>query len=160
MESIQLAYMQDHEAEEVATLFRAIIANLTYYNELAVQTELEKYSAPNLLIKRHEDPYSIIVLKAEQKIIGYCFSRFDDYTVWLEWFGVAMEHRKKGLGAALLQMLEEASKERKSHKIWCDCRTDNARSKIVLENNGFELITEIKRHWYGQDFFLWQKFIQ
>lgn len=138
-------------------LFLNILASLPYYNQLAKESEELKYSIAELEKKLLEDQYSIVAVRHESKVIGFCFSRFDDYTVWLEWFGIEQTFRGSGTGDKLLAKLEEATKTRGCHKIWCDSRTVNIASFKVLQRNGFELITTLKNHWYQQDFFLWQK---
>ena len=155
--SINYATAQD--VYGLSNLFLEIINALPYYNGLAKQTEAKKYTPAELLKKLEEDAKSIIAVKEKEQIVAFCFSRFDDYTIWLEWFGVAPSSRGQKLSNILLQKLEASAQERNCHKIWCDSRTENQQSVNVLTRNGYEKVTLLRNHWYGQDFFLWQKFL-
>jgi RimJ/RimL family protein N-acetyltransferase len=145
--------------EEVALnkLFLSVVKELPYYNETAKSSEISKYT-PELLKQRvAEDPDSVLVAHEAGKLIGFCFSNMDDGLVWLAWFGVHPAYREHGVGRALLQSLDETVHSRGSHKIWCDCRTENEASKVVLARNGYTALCTVRNHWYGQDFILWEK---
>jgi RimJ/RimL family protein N-acetyltransferase len=152
-------YATRDDLDEISKMFQEVLSAIPYYNILAKENEEKKYGLRELIKKLDDDPKSIITIKDNETIAGFCFSRFDDFTTWLEWFGLAKAHRGKGLTRLLLLKLEEAAKERNCHKIWCDSRTENVRSIQILQKNGYEQIALLKRHWYSQDFFLWQKFL-
>lgn len=152
--------MTSDDVSEVVDLFNEILSTLKYYNELAVKTEQAKYTVSKLEEKIKEDPLSVILIKENLLIVGFCFNRFDDYTVWLEWFGVKSDYRRKGIANALLNELDKSALERQCHKVWCDCRTNNLISKKVLTSNGYLPIATVNNHWYGQDFILWNKLIK
>jgi RimJ/RimL family protein N-acetyltransferase len=95
----------------------------------------------------------------ERNIVGFCFSHFDDFTIWLDWFSVEPSERKKGVGTAIIQALLETATERHAHKIWCDTRSSNEPSKTFFRKLGFKEIAEVKDHWYRQDFILWERFV-
>lgn len=156
----EIRYLSEEQnlIPQVVKLFEEELATIDYYNELALSTELEHYSEENLLQKVNEDDKSVIIALENNEVMGICFNRFDDYTIWLEWIITSKNHLRKGLGKLLIDKLVESAKERGCHKIWCDCRTTNDISKAFLKRNGFELITEIKNHWYNQDFVLLQKY--
>ncbi|MDR1982261.1 MAG: GNAT family N-acetyltransferase [Holosporaceae bacterium] len=142
---------------QVAKLFRNIVSNLEYYNDLAKEHEIDRYSEKKIIEKINDDPLSIIVAESGNEIIGICFNRFDDYTIWLEWILTNENYRKKGISRRLVNFLEQTAIERNCHKIWCDCRTSNSISKSFLKSVGFEFIATIENHWYKQDFILLQK---
>lgn len=155
-----IEYLHDSkEVDELVTLFKAVLFEIPYYNELAKKNELEHYTREKLIVKIKEDPKSIIIAKEENNILGFCFNRFDDYTIWLEWIVVKKNLKRTGVGQLLIKKLVDAARERGCHKIWCDCRTTNDVSKEFLKKVGFELICEIKNHWYQQDFILLQKVV-
>ncbi len=135
---------------------RATIEPLAIYNEKARQAEYKKYTATNLRARAAADPHSILVARDDAGLTGFCVSRFDDGTVWLDWFGTADRARGRGIGAALLAALAATLPARDAHKTWCDSRTDNLKSKSVLERAGYKRIATLTNHWYGQDYFLWE----
>lgn len=152
--------MEYEEAERLNTLFTDVVRALPYYNETAKKSELEKYSSALLCDSISKDPDSVLVAKAEKEIVGFCISREDDGLIWLAWFGVHASFRCRGIGSALLQKLEDTVRNGRSHKIWCDCRTENEASKLVLTNHGYTQLCTVLNHWYGQDFILWEKLVQ
>jgi ribosomal protein S18 acetylase RimI-like enzyme len=146
----------DHEIEALAALMRDTIRRLTYYNERAIAAELDKYTAQNLRSRVAADSLSVIVARDANALTGFCVSRFDDGTVWLDWFGTELRARGRGVGAALLAELARTLRSRDAHKIWCDSRTDNKESKAALKRAGYRRIATLVNHWYGQDYFLWE----
>lgn len=156
---MNIRYFDKNDADKVSELFKDIVSELSYYNELAKENEIRKYSAKKLIEKIEEDPKSIIIAEDSENILGICLNRFDDYTIWLEWILISPTARKRGIGRKLLAELEKSASDRKCHKIWCDCRTSNYISKEFLKSVGFNLITTIEKHWYQQDFVLLQKII-
>lgn len=156
---MNIRYFKNEDNKPVALLFENIVTDLVYYNDLAKENELDRYTERKLIEKIEEDSKSIIVAEENNKIIGVCFNRFDDYTIWLEWILTSSESRKKGVGKELIKALEKSAIERNCHKIWCDCRTSNLISKSFLKSAGFNIITTIENHWYKQDFVILQKFL-
>lgn len=155
--SITLGPMAAEEAEELSRMFRQIVSGLPYYNEIAKSAEIAKYSPELLRASVSERPDSVLIARDGPKLAGFCFSEDDDGTVWLAWFGVHPSYRRQGIGRALLQKLEEVTRNRNLHKIWCDCRTENEASKAVLSLHGYVELCTVRNHWYGQDFILWEK---
>jgi len=151
--------MQPEEAEPVNQLFCEIVEKLPYYNELAKSSEIAKYSVEALRASSSNDPDSVLVAKVGDQVIGFCFSNSDDGLVWLAWFGVHSSFERQGVGSVLLEKLEETVRNGRSHKIWCDCRTENEASKSTLSKHGYLQICTVRNHWYGQDFILWEKLV-
>jgi ribosomal protein S18 acetylase RimI-like enzyme len=145
-----------HEFDAVAALIRDTIQPLAYYNERARRAELAKYSADGLRALVAHDPQAVLVARDRSAPIGFCVSRFDDGTIWLDWFGTAARARGRGIGASLLAALARTLPSRHAHKIWCDSRTDNTESRSVLERAGFRRIATLTNHWYEQDYVLWE----
>ncbi len=157
--SITLRRATEKDAAALANAIEKLITGIPYYNALAKKHEISRYSIAALAIKIKEDPYSIILACIDNETAGFCISRFDDYTIWLEWFGVAEKYRGSGITHQLLLALEKTVAERECHKIWCDCRTSNQAAIHLLSSAGYTQIATIKNHWYGQDFILWEKTI-
>jgi len=154
---LKTKYATKNDLAELSILFVEIVESLKYYNDTAKKDELAKYTSSELEKKIAEDELSIIIVRNDSELVGFCFSRFDDYTIWLEWFGIADKYRGNKIGDIILNELEKSTLKRGCHKIWCDSRTENISSLKVLLKNGYNLITTLKNHWYNQDFFIWQK---
>jgi ribosomal protein S18 acetylase RimI-like enzyme len=153
-------YARHHDLRALGKVFLEVLDAIPYYNELAKEHEGKKYGYEELCRKVEEDPKSILVIKEGENIVAFCLSRFDDFTIWLEWFGVMKPYRGKSLSHLLLTKLEESARARHCHKIWCDTRTENEISIHILKRNGYQNIALLRNHWYSQDFFLWQKFLK
>ena len=156
---MNIRFFKESDAKQVEELFKEIVGNLDYYNDLAKEHEIDRYSSKNLIEKINEDPKSIIIAECDKELVGVCFNRFDDFTIWLEWILIKSTNRQEKIGTHLINFLENASIERKCHKIWCDCRTSNTISKNFLQSVGFKIIATVENHWYQRDFVLLQKFL-
>jgi ribosomal protein S18 acetylase RimI-like enzyme len=156
---VTIGPMMDEEAEDLSAMFGQVVVSLPYYNEIAKRSEIAKYTPALLRESVSENANSVLVARDGRKIVGFCFSKDDDGVVWLAWFGVHPSYRRQGIGLALLQKLEEIVRNRNSHKIWCDCRTENVASKLALSNYGYVELCTVRNHWYGQDFILREKLV-
>jgi ribosomal protein S18 acetylase RimI-like enzyme len=144
---------------KISRVFATILKDNPYYNALAKKSERAKYTRKGLIKKLADDPWSILVARnGVGKIVGFCFNHFDDFTIWIDWFGVTSDSRKQGVGTSILTKTFETARKRGAHKVWCDTRANNEPSKNLLTKLGFRRLVEIKNHWYGQDFILWEKF--
>lgn len=151
--------MRLDEAEIVSGLIADVVLPLDYYSQEARSAEIAKYTPELLRAASNEDSHSAIIARDSSRPVGFCISHLDDGLIWLAWFGVLRSHRQRGIGRALLDALESSARNRRSHKIWCDCRTSNQESKVVLSGAGFVQICTVRNHWYGHDFILWEKLI-
>ncbi len=157
MKAIEVRYATIEDCETLSNIIATVIQNIPYYNDLARKNEILKFQLKDLQVKISEDKYSVILATADNKIAGFCLSRFDDYLIWLEWFGVLENYRGNGIANLLLKELDKTVLPRKSHKIWCDCRTVNEASIHILSFHGYTQMITIQNHWYKQDFIIWEK---
>jgi len=144
---------------KISALFKKVVTTLPFYNEIAKQNEIKKYTPKKILKMIRKDKYSVLVAKNGKKVVGFCFNRFDDYTIWIDWFGVDEKLRNNGIGTLIVERVITDARKRKAHKVWCDTRSNNEPSKNLLKKLGFREIIELKNHWYGQDFILWERFV-
>lgn len=158
MNDFTVGAANDSEIDALANLMRETIAAIPYYNDQAKQAEFAKYGSEAIRSRAASDPHALLVARDDAGLIGFCVSRFDDATIWLDWFGTAARARRRGVGAALLNALAATLPARGAHKIWCDCRTDNVESISALERAGFQRIATLANHWYNQDYYLWECF--
>jgi len=155
--SIAISCPHDAGIAEVSALFAEVVLSLPYYNETARYSEVSKYSPCRLEQMIAADVDSVQVATVNTRIVGFCFSNIDDGLIWLSWFGVSPEYRRRGIGTALLSALDERAKRAGAHKIWCDCRPNNVTSRVTLAGSGYREICTLVNHWYGQDFLLWER---
>jgi ribosomal protein S18 acetylase RimI-like enzyme len=160
MTVIAVSPMHADEAATVASLMRSVIEPLGYYNDRARAEELAKYTPDALRAAAEEEHFAVLVARDDDRIVGFCVSRYDDALVWLSWFGAHPDWRGRGVGRSLLASLGSTLAARNAHKVWCDTRTDNLLSQAVLSRFGFTKLAELRNHWYGQDFLLWEWYPQ
>jgi len=142
------------DAEGSADLLGRIIHTLDIYSPEARRREIAKYGSSD--VRRIIKSGIVVVAEDAGKIVGTCLGYEDDALIWLSWFVVDEEYRRLGFTKAMVNRFVERAQQI-SHKVWCDCRTTNTASIQLLERAGFERIATVIRHWYGQDFILWQK---
>lgn len=149
------------DVANASALLRHVVQGLHYYNEIARETEIKKFD-PGGLSAFVRDPSKVVLIAREtgsSAMAGLIIGGEDDCLLWINWFIVAPEFRKSGVAYALIQQFEAEARRRGSHKIWCDCRTPNIPSIRLLTKYGFQIFGRATRHWYGQDFYLWERFL-
>ena len=154
---VRVERLHPRDAARVAALMREVIAAVPYYSDEAKRSETGKYGEEALREAAGADPDAVLVAKAGDDVLGFCVSRYDDGLIWLSWFGVHPAWRGAGVADLLLARLEEATRARGIHKVWCDSRTENLPSRRALARAGFREICTVTHHWYGQDFVLLEK---
>jgi RimJ/RimL family protein N-acetyltransferase len=155
--SVAISCPRDDGVAEVSAQFAKIVSTLSYYNEVARRSEVAKYSPCRLEQMIASDVGSVQIATINMQVVGFTFSNIDDGLIWLSWFGVRAEFRRRGIGTALLSALHERAKRAGAHKIWCDCRPNNVASRTVLAGTGYREICTLVNHWYGQDYLLWER---
>jgi len=155
--TVSVERLDPRDAARVAGLMREVIAAVPFYSDDAKRSETGKYGEEALREAAAADPDAVLVAKAGGELAGFCVSRYDDGLIWLSWFGVHPAWRGTGVADRLLARLEEATRARGIHKVWCDSRTDNLPSRRALARAGFREICTVADHWYGQDFVLLEK---
>lgn len=158
-ERIEVLPLPASRCAETSGVIHAVIGDLEYYSEDARRAEQSKYSADKLSALIGSDPQSVLIAIDRGVVAGFCITTYDDGLIWLAWFGVSKICRKHGIGSQLLAAAIATVESRGGHKIWCDTRTVNEESASALNRAGFRKICKIERHWYGHDFFLWERFI-
>lgn len=148
------------ELSAAATLIQGVITPLEYYTPEARNAEVAKYTSDELEALATSDPLSVIVARSGGELVGFCISKYDDGIIWLAWFGVREDQRGMGISSELLRVLETRTRDCGCHKVWCDTRTTNLRSQHVLGRSGFSRTCTLENHWYGQDFYIWEKLVE
>ena len=141
-------------------VFREILSELPYYNAWAKRDELAKYRPALLKRKLGREGYVLYLARdTDDRVVGFAIAHDDDGITWIDWFGVERRARHLGVGSGLISSIISSARRRGHHKVWCDCRTTNLPSIRTLGGNGFRRVVTLRRHWYGQDFILWQRWV-
>ncbi len=100
--AIRVRDAKERDLPQVVRLFRKVLLGIPYYNTLAKSSERRKWGLSTLRSKLRYDKHSVMVAEDSSGIIGFVFNRFDDYLIWIEWFGVDQDARREGVGSALI----------------------------------------------------------
>ena len=151
---------KDH-IRETYGLVHETIFNLPSYTRRGMEDQIKIYTIPNLLEHiKNPDRLSIIAIQ-NGKVIGFLFGvieRLSNANVfYLEWNGVSPQHRNAGVMQTMWDTMEVWVKDKKLDGILVDTLTTNSKMINFLQKNKMKVWSEMKNHWYGQDFFLWGK---
>lgn len=147
----------ENEALAAERLVACVIDESPFYSALAKSSEKQKYTTANLQKLAAADPFSVLLAVDGERPVGFCISIVEDTLLWVSWGGVLPEYRRLELSKRFHDLVVQTARSRGAHKIWCDCRTENAPSMALLGALGFSKIAVVKNHWYGHDYFLWEK---
>ncbi len=142
-----------------ARLLEATILASNHYNRWAKTEEIAAHSLEALRAKLEVDPKSLIGTFVNGELAGVVVSQLDAGLIWLGWIVVGETYRGQGLGHELMRALEASARGRGAHKVWCDSRVENTASQHLLEAHGYQIMARLERHWYGLDYFLWEKLL-
>jgi ribosomal protein S18 acetylase RimI-like enzyme len=146
----------DQDGALVVRLFRIVVEHLEIYNQKARRAELARYSEDFVRDLIGEDADAIWIAYDGGEPVGFSITKHDGDLWWICWFGVVPSARGYGVGRKLVENVINVARARGVSKVWCDTRTENERSIGILYQIGFERICDIREHWFGQDYVLWQ----
>ncbi len=142
----------------VRALFARILADIPYYPPEAKEFELDKYRQAALRAMVDEEPPAVLLAREPKDApMGFALLKRENGTVWIDWFGVDASARRRGAGTALVGGVLAMARKNGDHKVWCDTRSNNKESIAVLKRLGFAKVGELKNHWWGLDFLLWER---
>lgn len=154
---VRFASLKDlHSINNIA---KRSISSSNYYSELAKREEINKFSIDVLTQVISDNNYLILVCEEDKQIVGFCKGYFDCGTFWISWICVDENIKRKGVASKLLLELENILKKKNIHKIWFDTRINNHESNKLAEKLDYKKIVLLKNHWYGLDYFIWEKII-
>lgn len=140
-----------------AALLETAIASSPHYNAVAKLEEIAAHTPAKLQTNLELDALSAIGLFEGDQLAGVIVSSVDAGLLWLGWIVVGDAWRGHGLSHVLMRAFEASAAKRGVHKIWCDSRIGNTASKVLLERHGYAVAVVLERHWYGLDYYLWEK---
>ena len=140
-----------------AALLETAISSSPHYNAVAKLKEIAAHTSAKLQANLEGDSLSVIGVFAGDELAGVIVSSVDAGLLWLGWIVVADAWRGRGLSHVLMRSLEGTAALRGAHKIWCDSRVGNDASKALLERHGYVVVVTLFSHWYGLDYYLWER---
>jgi RimJ/RimL family protein N-acetyltransferase len=156
---VQTRPLEPADLSGAARLLAATILGSSHYNAWAKQEEIADHSLAALGTKLEADPESLIGTFVNGELAGAVVSHLEAGLVWLGWIVVGETYRGQGLSHDLMRAFDMSARGRGAHKIWCDSRVGNTASQHLLETHGYRVAVTLECHWYGLDYFLWEKLL-
>ena len=149
--------LEPSDSQAAAALLETAILSSPHYNTVAKLEEIAAHTPAKLQANLEADALSAIGLFESDTLAGVVISSVDAGLLWLGWIVVGDIWRGRGLSHELMRSLEGSATQRGVHKIWCDSRVGNTASQHLLEQHGYVIVVTLERHWYGLDYYLWEK---
>ena len=98
-------------------------------------------------------------VKHNDRLVGVagCFMEFRNCK--LIHMAVLKRYRRKGIGSALLEKVEQFARTNNANKIWLDTSSRLKESIEFYKKKRFRLVGELKRHFWGEDIVLFEKLL-
>jgi len=153
---LQIRYARAEDIGQVVKVFRAVVSPLEIYSREAREGSIRKFSERELRSRIRDDPKAVAMALAGEEPVGFSITDDQHGPIWIEWYGVAPGARGMGVGRRLIESLIAEAPGRGGTKLCCDTRVNNLPSMALFEHMGFKKLCELRHHWHGQDFFLWE----
>jgi RimJ/RimL family protein N-acetyltransferase len=152
--SVNISSLEPHHTPAALALLRQIILESPHYSQAAKDSEIAALTA-----QLEAQPHTALVALEHGAVRGVLvWSGFEAGLLWLSWIVCAPEARGRGLGLELVQAFHEFAKQQGVHKTWCDSRIGNLASQKLLEKAGYKQAARLEKHWYGLDYFIWERY--
>jgi RimJ/RimL family protein N-acetyltransferase len=145
-------------ASSTAELLKSAILESPYYSDWAKTEEIAGLTAEKLLGMPAED---VQIAVENGTVLGVLVSSNNEAgLLWLSWCVVSPTARGQGIAGALIEAFHTSAAARGVHKTWCDSRIGNTASQRMLEKAGYSIVVTLEQHWYGLDYFIWQRMMR
>jgi ribosomal protein S18 acetylase RimI-like enzyme len=137
----------------------AVLRQFDYDQDYLAVIDLWKNAGPGIHVRRSDEPLEILkkiqrdpdlflVVDYAGQIIGTVMGGFDGRRGMMYHLAVAQQHRKQGIGLALMEALEQRLKAKGCIKYYLLVTKDNLDAIRFYENHGWNLMD---LHIYGKD---------
>lgn len=126
---IQIRTYGDQDEPAVIALWNEVLPDRAPHNE----------PARTIRSKVAVDRELFLVAVSEGTVVGTVMGGYDGHRGWVYLVAVAPAHRRRGIGAALLQRLEAALRERGCLKLNLQVRASNAEVVAFYRKQGYEV---------------------
>ncbi len=149
------------DAHKTSRLIRAVIKDTACYSAVARRREAAQFTPGHVaaLGKRTDSIFLVAKLATKRgtSVVGFCFGSLYGGVSWIEWIGVATASRGQGIASKLFKAYQGSAKKRGVHALWFDTRVNNFASMALNKKMRAKIVGRLNHHWYGQDFYIWQK---
>lgn len=160
---MKISLLKKKEIRGFCSLVKKVIAGTPYYSRSAKKGETRKFTPRFVENSMAESgglfrPLYISAIE-DKKHLGFCVGYIYGGTFWIDWIGVERRSRRKGVASSLYDFLKRELRRRGAHKLWCDTIVTNRESIALFRGLGFRRAALLKNHWYGHDYYIWEKSI-
>src|SRR3972149_4476255 len=127
---MEIYLLNKKDVKEYSKVAKKIINKVPYYSLKAKKWETKNFESSRISKNLKDKSKIHVVAKEKRKIIGFLSGYFYAGTFWVDWIGVLRESR-----------------------------TNNKEAISLFKKLGYKKIVLLKNHWYGHDFYIWQKLI-
>ncbi|MEM3201996.1 MAG: GNAT family N-acetyltransferase [Candidatus Micrarchaeaceae archaeon] len=159
MRGIKIRLASQSDAKILLPFIRAEILHASHYNvqsRRVYASEITEARLRDVVLNR-----GVLIAAFEGGAPVACmwatFDSEDKSIMWIDWMLVERLHRHKGIGRSMLRFFERCARSMKVRKVWCDSRASNYQAIGLYRSERFRMVGILKRHWFGQDYLLWEK---
>lgn len=135
------------------------ILKASHYSSVARQTYSSHVSLAYMLGIVKGGGFAVLALKGAE-LVGCLWTSFDsaDRSIMtFEWVLVNKRYKKQGIAKRMHNFAEKLAVSHGVRKIWGDSRASNYQAIALEANFGARRIGKLEKHWFGQDYILWEK---
>lgn len=157
---IKISKLKEPDVPAYYKLIRRVILGTPYYSKWAKKEESTGYTLAWLKVGiKDKNRKLFLIAKDDNKAVGFLFGVVGTGMLHLYWAGVDPKYRKQGIASQLMRKAEQWAKG-KVHKIWFDTRTTNRESIPLAKKLKYHKAAILRKHYYGQDFYIWEKSVK
>lgn len=93
----------------------------------------------------------VLVARREHRLAAFAIMHFGDDTAHLNLLGVAVAHRRQGLGRQMLEWLTATAIEAGVFRIDLELRTHNEEAQAFYESQGFDRLGVVQGYYQGRE---------
>ena len=135
------------------------ILRASHYNIAARQAYSLEVSAAYMRGIVEGAGFAVLALVGAEPVgcLWASFDSADRAVMTFEWILVDRHYRKQGIAKRMQNFAERLAVSQGVRKIWGDSRASNYQAIVLEANFGARTIGKLKKHWFGQDYILWEK---
>ncbi|MBI4095241.1 MAG: GNAT family N-acetyltransferase [DPANN group archaeon] len=158
--AIQIAKLTPKYIKQTHELLHKIIRHHKCYSEHACKYWEHFYTPAKLRGDLNDAQWIMLIAKDNNNVVGFTnVYKIMGGVAQCDWCIVNPNYSGHGIGHALTKALFKECRKAGCHKIETDSRINNAAGISLLKATGWQKVSLLKRHWFGQDYFLWEKFL-
>jgi GNAT superfamily N-acetyltransferase len=135
------------------------ILKASHYNAAARQTYSSQVSSAYMRGILKGAGFAVLAFKRSEPVgcLWTSFDSADRSIMTFEWILVNRRYKKQGIAKLMHNFAERLAVSQGVRKIWGDSRASNYQAIALGAKLDVRRIGKLKKHWFGQDYILWEK---